>query len=105
MAALKELQEALISQEPPAVEPSKIQQQQVTLHDIKSEIEQSIPEEEQCPQVGQELISLCREHDKPKVKKHVEELDPVWDNLTALYFRREENLIRYGERHGLLQHE
>jgi ABC-type transporter Mla subunit MlaD len=93
MAALKDLQEALISQEPPAVEPSKIQQQQVTLHDIKSEIEQTKPEVEQCRQVGQELISLCGEPDKPEVKKHIEELDSAWDNITALYAKREENLI------------
>ena len=93
MTALKELQEALISQEPPAVEPSKIQQQQVTLHDIKSEIEQTKPEVEQCRQVGQELINLCGEPDKPEVKKHIEELDSAWDNITALYARREENLI------------
>ena len=82
-----------MSQEPPAAEPSKIQQQQVTLHDIKSEIEQTKPEVEQCRQVGQELISLCGEPDKPEVKKHIEELDSAWDNITALYAKREENLI------------
>jgi len=98
MAALKELQEALISQEPPTVEPSKIQKQQVTLHDIKSEIEQTKPEVEQCRQVGQKLISLCGEPDKPKVKKHIEELDSTWDNITGLYARREENLIHAMEK-------
>lgn len=93
MAALKELQETLACQEPPAVEPAKIQQQQAALHDIKNEIDQTKPEVEQCRRVGQELISLCGEPDKPEVKKHIEELDSAWDNITALYAKREENLI------------
>jgi dystonin len=36
---------------------------------------------------------LCGEPDKPEVKKHIEELDSAWDNITALYAKREENLI------------
>lgn len=38
-------------------------------------------------------MSLCGEPDKPEVKKHMEDLDSAWDNVTALYARREENLI------------
>lgn len=38
-------------------------------------------------------MSLCGEPDKPEVKKHMEDLDNAWDNITALYARREENLI------------
>lgn len=51
------------------------------------------PEVEQCRATGQELMSLCGEPDKPEVKKHMEDLDSAWDNITALYARREENLI------------
>ncbi|XP_046442953.1 dystonin-like isoform X8 [Daphnia pulex] len=93
MTALKELQETLVTQEPPAVEPAKIHQQQATLQDIKTDIEHTKPEVEHCRQVGQELINLCGEPDKPEVKKHIEELDSAWDNITALYAKREENLI------------
>ncbi|XP_045033710.1 dystonin isoform X35 [Daphnia magna] len=93
MRALKELQETLVTQEPPAVEPAKIHQQQATLQDIKTDIEHTKPEVEHCRQVGQELINLCGEPDKPEVKKHIEELDSAWDNITALYAKREENLI------------
>ena len=93
MTALKDLQDALVSQEPPAVESAKIHQQQATLQEIKTDIEQTKPEVEHCRQVGQELISLCGEPDKPEVKKHIEELDSAWDNITALYAKREENLI------------
>lgn len=38
-------------------------------------------------------MSICGEPDKPEVKKHIEDLDTAWDNITALYARREENLI------------
>ena len=93
MTALRELQDALATQEPPAVEPTQIQQQREILHEIKHEIEQTKPEVELCRQTGQELISLCGEPDKPEVKKHIDELDSAWDNITALYAKREENLI------------
>lgn len=38
-------------------------------------------------------MNLCGEPDKPEVKKHIEDLDNAWDNITTLYARREENLI------------
>lgn len=93
MAALKDLQDTLVSQELPAVEPGKIEKQQVVLHEIKTDIDHTKPEVEQVRQTGQELINLCGEPDKPEVKKHIEELDSAWDNITALYAKREENLI------------
>ena len=40
MATLRDLQDSLNSQEPPAVEPAAIQQQQVTLQEIRHEIDQ-----------------------------------------------------------------
>jgi hypothetical protein len=40
MATLRDLQDSLSSQEPPAVEPSAIQQQQVALQEIRHEIDQ-----------------------------------------------------------------
>jgi hypothetical protein len=54
---------------------------------------QTKPEVDQCRQTGQELMSLCGEPDKPEVNKHIEDLDSAWDNITALYAKREENLI------------
>jgi len=93
MATLQDLQDSLSSQEPPAVEPAAIQQQQVALQEIRHEIDQTKPEVDQCRQTGQELMSLCGEPDKPEVKKHIEDLDSAWDNVTALYAKREENLI------------
>ncbi|XP_058834613.1 dystonin isoform X48 [Topomyia yanbarensis] len=93
METLKELQEALQTQEPPAAQPQAIQKQQVALQEIRQEIDQTKPEVEQVRRTGSNLMSLCGEPDKPEVKKHIEDLDHAWDNITALYAKREENLI------------
>uniref|UniRef100_A0AAG5DJS3 Dystonin n=1 Tax=Anopheles atroparvus TaxID=41427 RepID=A0AAG5DJS3_ANOAO len=93
MDTLRELQEALQTQEPPAAQPQAIQKQQVALQEIRQEIDQTKPEVEQVRRTGSNLMSLCGEPDKPEVKKHIEDLDNAWDNITALYAKREENLI------------
>lgn len=93
MATLRDLEDSLNSQEPAAVEPKTIQQQQVALQEIRQEIDSTKPEVDQVRASGQELMHLCGEPDKPEVKKHIEDLDNAWDNITALYAKREENLI------------
>lgn len=106
LAVLKELHGTLTTQDPPAVEPTKIRQQQANLQHVRTDIEQTQPKVKHCRQVGHELINLCGEPDKPEVKKHIEELDSAWDNVTTLYIKREENLINAMERsmeyHGIL---
>ncbi|XP_067144018.1 microtubule-actin cross-linking factor 1 isoform X2 [Centruroides vittatus] len=107
MKALTELQDNLNSQEPPAVEPNAIQQQKEVLQEIKQEIEQTKPEVDHCRLAGQGLMKLCGEPDKPEVKKHIEDLDSAWENVTSLYAKREQNLINAMEKamnfHGILQ--
>jgi len=93
MHTLKDLQDTLQSQEPPAVEPSAIKQQKQVLQEIKRDIDQTKPEVDKCRQTGQTLMKMCGEPDKPEVKKHIEDLDHAWHNITALYAKREENLI------------
>uniref|UniRef100_W4VR42 Putative short stop n=1 Tax=Corethrella appendiculata TaxID=1370023 RepID=W4VR42_9DIPT len=93
METLKELQETLQTQEPPAAQPQAIQKQQVALQEIRQEIDHTKPDVEQVRRTGNNLMSLCGEPDKPEVKKHIEDLDSAWDNITALYAKREENLI------------
>lgn len=93
MDTLHDLQETLNSQEPPAAQPQAIQKQQLALQDIRHEIDQTKPEVEKVRRTGNNLMQLCGEPDKPEVKKHIEDLDHAWDNITALYAKREENLI------------
>ncbi|XP_026728106.1 uncharacterized protein LOC113494126 isoform X24 [Trichoplusia ni] len=93
MAQLSELEDTLTAQPPPAAQPRAIQAQQVALQEIRHEIDHTKPEVEKVRKTGSTLMSLCGEPDKPEVKKHMEDLDSAWDNITALYARREENLI------------
>lgn len=93
MASLRDLSNSLNSQEPPAAQKEAIKVQQEILQEIKQEIDQTKPEVDQVRQTGHTLMKICGEPDKPEVKKHIEDLDNAWDNITALYARREENLI------------
>ncbi|XP_061380488.1 microtubule-actin cross-linking factor 1 isoform X17 [Danaus plexippus] len=93
MSALADLADSLAAQPPPAAQPADIQAQQVALQEIRHEIDHTKPEVEKVRKSGSSLMSICGEPDKPEVKKHMEELDSAWDNITALYARREENLI------------
>ncbi|KAG5872490.1 hypothetical protein JTB14_037535 [Gonioctena quinquepunctata] len=93
MITLKDLEDSLVSQELPAVEPKAIQEQQVALQEIRQEIDQTKPDVDKVRSSGEKLMKLCGEPDKPEVKKHIEDLDNAWDNITALYAKREENLI------------
>ncbi|KAG6463443.1 hypothetical protein O3G_MSEX013878 [Manduca sexta] len=93
MGTLADLRDTLAAQPPPAAQPRHIQAQQVALQEIRHEIDHTKPEVEKVRKTGSTLMSLCGEPDKPEVKKHMEDLDSAWDNITALYARREENLI------------
>jgi len=93
MEKLDALQDTLKSQEPPAVEPKAIQKQQNVLQDIKKDIEKVKPDVSQCRQSGQNLMKICGDQDKPEIKKNIADLDSAWDNITALFAKREENLI------------
>ncbi|XP_041970881.1 dystonin isoform X11 [Aricia agestis] len=91
--ALADLRDALQSQPPPAATPPALQRQQLALQDIRMEIDQAKPDVDKVRKTGSTLMSMCGEPDKPEVKKHMEDIDHAWDNITALYARREENLI------------
>ena len=93
MAVLKDLQNSIASQEPPASDPKSIQKQQVALQEIRLEIDQTKPDVEKVKATGKQLMSICGDADKPEVKKHIDDLDHAWDNITSLFAKREGNLI------------
>lgn len=93
MEAIRDLEETLTSQEPPAAQISEIEKQQMVLHEIHKEITETKPHVEEVRSNGTNLMLLCGEPEKPEVKKHIEDLNHAWDNITALYARREDNLI------------
>jgi DNA repair exonuclease SbcCD ATPase subunit len=98
MGTLKNLQDSLHSQDAPAVEPAILKQQKAALKEIKAEIDQTKPEVDQCRASGKQLMKVCGDPDKPEVKKHIEDLDNAWETVTALFAKREENLIQAMEK-------
>ena len=107
MATLKEIQETLQSQEPPALEPNAISHQQQILSEIRQEIESTEQEVTECRSTGKDLMRVCADNDKPEVKRHIEDLDTAWETVTSLYAKREANLADAMEKamnfHELLQ--
>lgn len=107
MNTLKEIQDNLSSQEPPAVEPKAIEAQKQALKDIKRGIDNTKPAVEKCRQTGKDLIKAVGEPEKPELKRHIDDLDHAWDNITSLYAKREKNLLDAMEKameyHDMLQ--
>ena len=98
MSKLRELKDTLTNQEPVATEIKTIQRQQNELQEVGQEIKITKPEVDQVRFSGNNLIVLVGDTDKPEIKKHIEDLDLAWGNITALYAQREENLIQAMEK-------
>ena len=93
MNNLKDLQVQLDSQDPPAVEPKAIEAQKAELMQIKRGIDQTKPVVDKCRQSGSDLIKVVGDPEKPELKRHIDDLDNAWDNITSMYARREQNLL------------
>jgi hypothetical protein len=61
-------------------------------------METAKPEVETVRRTGESLMRVCGEPDLPEVRKHIEDLDTAWDTVTALFAKREENLINAMEK-------
>ena len=93
MANLKELEKHLASQEPPAVEPKGIEAQQKELAQIKKGMDSTKPSVDKCKATGVDLLSVVGDPEKPELKRHIDDLDNAWGNVTAMYAQREQNLL------------
>merc|ERR1719411_1468799 len=93
MNNLKQIQDNLLNQEPPAVEPKAIEAQKNELKNIKKGIDNTKPSVDKCRQTGKDLINRVGEPERPELKRHIEDLDSAWENITAMYAKREKNLI------------
>lgn len=98
MSKLRDLKDTLTNQEPVATELKAIQRQQNELQEVGQEIKITKPEVDQVRFSGTNLITLVGDSDKPEIKKHIEDLDLAWGNITSLYAQREENLIQAMEK-------
>merc|ERR1719412_1681433 len=93
MANLKQIQENLLNQDPPGVEPKAIEAQKAELKNIKKGIDNTKPSVDKCKQTGKDLINRVGEPERPELKRHIEDLDNAWSDITGLFAKREKNLI------------
>ena len=89
MSQLKDIQENLSNQEPPAVEPKAIEGQKAELKTIKKGIDNTKPLVDKCRQTGKNLIAKVGESERPELKRHLEDLDDAWGTITGMYAKRE----------------
>jgi dystonin len=83
----------LASQEPPAVEPKAIEAQKKELEQIKKGMDSTKPGVDKCKATGVDLLSVVGEPEKPELKRHIDDLDSAWGNVTSMYAKREKNLL------------
>merc|ERR1712223_1884704 len=93
MNNLKQIQDNLNNQEPPGVEPNVIEAQKAELKNIKKGIDSTKPIVDKCKATGKELMSKVGEPERPELKRHIDDLDNAWDNITSMFHKREKNLI------------
>ena len=107
MGNLQDLERALASQEPPAVEPKAIEAQTEKLSDIKGGIDGTKPAVDTRRKFGSALLGGVGDSEKPEPKRHIEDLDSAWDSVTLMYAEREKNLldamVKAMEFHDVLQ--
>ena len=105
---LKEVDDRMVNQEPPALEPRAIRDQQDYLEALKDDIEASAADIENVHQQGEDLVGLIGEPDKPEVEKNVDDVDMSWEVLNAQWLARskalEEALSSSTEFHEELMH-
>ena len=83
----------MANQEPPAVEPKAIEAQKQELLQIKRGMDSTKPGVDKCKATGKDLLSVVGDSEKPELKRHIDDLDNAWGNITAMYARREQNLL------------
>ncbi|XP_059089195.1 microtubule-actin cross-linking factor 1-like isoform X2 [Tigriopus californicus] len=98
MARLREIQDALNNQDPPGVEPKIIEAQKAELKNIKREIDNTKPGVDDCRQTGKNLIKMVGDAERPELRRHIDDMDQAWDNITSMFARREQNLLEAMEK-------
>ena len=92
MGTLKDLQDTLQSLEPPALDPQTIREQQDALEALKDDMELCQTDVDTVHDVGQELVGLIGEPDKPEVEKNVDDVDSNWTAAQSAWATRQKAL-------------
>merc|ERR1712020_150967 len=74
MNNLRDIQEAINNQEPPAIEPKAIEKQKDELKNIKKGMDKVKPSLDKCKELGKKLLNLVGDADKPELRRHIDDL-------------------------------
>ncbi|XP_041107393.1 dystonin-like [Polyodon spathula] len=92
IVTIKDTQDLLRDSEEPGTDPSVVKQQQESVESFKEEIDGLQEELDVVQNLGNELMAVCGEPDKPVIKKSIDELNSAWDNLNKNWKERVEIL-------------
>ena len=87
--------------------PKAIEKQKDELKNIKRGMDKVKPSVDKCKETGKKLLNVVGDAEKPELRRHIDDLDNAWGNITGLYAKREKSLIDAMERamefHDMLQ--
>ncbi|MGH0168380.1 UNVERIFIED_CONTAM: hypothetical protein FKN15_066192 [Acipenser sinensis] len=92
IVTIKDTQDLLRDLEEPGTDPSVVKQQQESVESFKEETDGLQEELDMVQNLGDELMAVCGEPDKPVIKKSIDELNSAWDNLNKSWKERVERL-------------
>ncbi|GFN99913.1 microtubule-actin cross-linking factor 1 [Plakobranchus ocellatus] len=92
MSGLRDLRESLLNQEPPGIEPEGIKEQQAELAGQKKELEKARELVGDCKRLGSDLMAICGEPGLVEVKKAVEDLSHMTDDVNDAIRERGDEL-------------
>ncbi|CDW56773.1 VAB 10A protein [Trichuris trichiura] len=98
LEALKELQRRVQGYDKPACEIEVIKVQQLELQEAEDEFRKQEPRVTQCREIGQQLLDLVSNAEKPEIRQKIDELDVVYETVTEAFARRGHDLIDAMER-------
>ncbi|XP_076088399.1 microtubule-actin cross-linking factor 1, isoforms 6/7-like isoform X5 [Mytilus galloprovincialis] len=92
MSNLRDLKDNLLSQEPPGVDSPTVQEQQKELKELRKELGKARLSLEECRQSGDQLSGMVGEPGLVEVRKQLEDLHNLADDVHDITREREEDL-------------
>ena len=92
MSRLRELKGTLNEQEEPALEIAEIQHQKDLLQDIKDDLLECRPKVDAVHRMGKQLMEICSEKERPEIRRKIEELEQLYDQVHQMILKREKLL-------------
>ncbi|KAL3854342.1 hypothetical protein ACJMK2_013615, partial [Sinanodonta woodiana] len=104
MTNLRDLKDNLISQEPPGVDPATVQEQQKELKELRKDLGKARLSLEECCRMGEQLGTLCGEPGLMEIRKQLEDIHHLADDVHDVAHDRDEDLSNAFQHAERFQH-